>query len=41
MIGVLEMVEKGELSKRKAAVELGTSRPTINRAMEWADRYGL
>jgi DNA invertase Pin-like site-specific DNA recombinase len=35
---VLDMVQKGELSKRKAARELDTSRTTITRAL---DRTGL
>jgi hypothetical protein len=41
VVSVLEMVEKGELSKRKAADRLDTSRPTINRALDRADLYGL
>jgi len=41
VVSVLEMVEKGELSKRKAAERLDTSRPTINRALDRADLYGL
>lgn len=41
VVGVLNMVKKGELSKRKAAAELGTSRPTINRALDSPDLYGL
>ena len=38
---VLDMVAKDELSKRQAAKELGTSRPTINRALDRPDLYGL
>lgn len=38
---VLDMVEKGTLSKRKAARELDTSRTTIGRAVEREDLYGL
>lgn len=41
VVAVLEMVQKDELSKRKAAEELGTSRPTINRALERNELYGL
>jgi len=37
---VLEMVAKGELSKRKAANELDTSRTTIARATERRELYG-
>lgn len=37
---VLEMVAKGELSKRKAAGELETSRTTISRAVERMELYG-
>lgn len=39
---VLDMVQNGELSKRKAAAELNTSRKTIDRSLD--DRpelYGL
>jgi len=36
---VLDMVQKGELSKRKAAGELGTSRTTITRAVSRDDLY--
>jgi predicted DNA-binding protein (UPF0251 family) len=35
------MVQKDNLSKRQAAMELGTSRRTINRALERAEMYGL
>lgn len=38
---VLGMVQDGALSKRKAAERLETSRPTINRALEREDLYGL
>jgi DNA invertase Pin-like site-specific DNA recombinase len=38
---VLEMVLDGELSKRKAARELDTSRRTINRSLDRAELYGL
>lgn len=38
---VLDMVQKGELSKRKAARELETSRKTINRCLQKGDLYGL
>ena len=38
---VLEMVNAGELSKRKAARELDTSRRTIGRALERKELYGL
>ena len=41
VVGVLDMVQKGDLSKRKAASELGTSRPTINRALERVKLYGI
>lgn len=38
---VLDLVVKDELSKRKAAFELKTSRTTINRCLERAELYGL
>jgi len=38
---VLDMIQKDELSKRKAAERLDTSRPTINRALERTELYGL
>lgn len=38
---VLELVADGELSKRKAARELDTSRRTINRALDRRELYGL
>lgn len=41
VVSVLELVLKGELSKRAAAGELETSRPTINRALDRAGLYGL
>lgn len=41
VVSVLSMVQKGELSKRQAAKELDTSRPTINRALDRAELYGL
>lgn len=41
VVVVLDMVAKGELSKRRAARELGCSRATIGRALERADLYGL
>lgn len=37
----LEMVQKGDLSKRKAARELNSSRRTVNRALERPELYGL
>ncbi|WP_353634591.1 recombinase family protein [Halobacterium sp. NMX12-1] len=41
VVTVLDMVAKDELSKRKAAERLDTSRPTINRALDRAELYGL
>lgn len=41
VVTVLDMVQKEELSKRKAARELETSRPTINRALERSELYGI
>lgn len=38
---VLDMVQKDELSKRKPARELDTSRPTIDRALDRGELYGL
>ena len=38
---VLNMVQKGDFSKRKAAKELETSRTTISRATERTSLYGL
>lgn len=37
----LELVRKDELSKRKAARELDSSRATINRALDRGELYGL
>jgi DNA invertase Pin-like site-specific DNA recombinase len=41
VVGVLELVEKGELSKRKAAAELDCSRSTIGRALDRSELYGM
>jgi len=41
VVTALEMVQKDELSKRAAAQELGTSRATIDRALERGELYGL
>ncbi|WP_380675566.1 recombinase family protein [Salinigranum sp. GCM10025319] len=41
VVAVLDMVQKGELSKRKAAQRLGCSRSTIGRALERSDLYGI
>ncbi|WP_159900762.1 recombinase family protein [Salinirussus salinus] len=41
VVATIEMVQKGELSKRKAAQRLGSSRATINRAVDRTDLYGL
>lgn len=41
VVAVLDMVQKDELSKRKAAERLDTSRPTINRALDREELYGL
>ena len=41
VVAVLDMVEKGDMSKRKAAQELDTSRPTIDRALDRGELYGL
>lgn len=41
VVAALEMVQKDELSKRKAAERLDSSRPTINRALDRAEVYGL
>lgn len=38
---VLEMVDDDAMSKRKAAVDLDTSRRTINRCLERKELYGL
>jgi DNA invertase Pin-like site-specific DNA recombinase len=37
----LELVQSEDLSKRKAAAELDTSRRTVNRALDRAELYGL
>jgi DNA invertase Pin-like site-specific DNA recombinase len=41
VVRVLELVKKDELSKRKAARELETSRATIGRALDRGEVYGL
>lgn len=41
VVATLDMVQKGELSKRRAARELGTSRPTIDRSLERPELYGM
>jgi DNA invertase Pin-like site-specific DNA recombinase len=41
VVAVLEGVRRDELSKRKAARQLDTSRATINRALDRAELYGL
>mgnify|MGYP006289759429 CR=1 FL=1 len=41
VVAVLDSVQKGEISKRKAAHELDTSRSTITRALNRAALYGL
>lgn len=41
VVAVLDMVQKAELSKRKAAKRLDTSRPTINRALDREELYGF
>lgn len=41
VVAVLEMVQKGNLSKRKAAARLGCGRPTVDRALERRELYGL
>jgi len=41
VVAVLEMYAKGELSQSKAAQRLDTSRPTIKRALERGELYGL
>lgn len=41
VVSVLEMVGKGELSKRKAARELGCGRATVSRALDRGGIYGL
>lgn len=41
VVAVLDEVQKGQRSKRAAARDLGTSRPTIDRALDRAELYGL
>lgn len=41
VVTVVDMVLKNEISKRQAALDLGTSRPTIDRAIDRAKLYGL
>lgn len=41
VVAVLDMVQKEELSKRKAADRLDCARSTIGRALERSDLYGL
>jgi len=41
VVTALEMIQKDDLSKRKAAQRLDTSRATINRALDRADLYGI
>lgn len=41
VVATLEMVQKGELSKRKAATRLDCARSTVGRALDRADLYGL
>ncbi|WP_136688332.1 recombinase family protein [Halorhabdus amylolytica] len=41
VVATLESIQKGELSKRKAAESLGCARKTIGRALERAHLYGL
>lgn len=41
VVAVLDMVQRDELSKRKAARQLDTSRRTVNRALDRADLYGV
>ena len=41
VVTVLEMVDKGNMSKRQAAKELNTSRPTIGAALGRPQLYGL
>jgi predicted DNA-binding protein (UPF0251 family) len=41
VVAVLDMVQKDELSKRKAAERLECSRSTIGRALERAELYGV
>lgn len=39
VVSVLDMIQKGELSKRKAAEQLNCARPTINRALGRTELY--
>lgn len=41
VVATLDMVQKGELSKRAAARELDCGRPTVDRALDRAELYGL
>lgn len=41
VVAALEMVQRGELSKRKAAERLDCARSTIGRALKRAELYGL
>ncbi|MDB9301253.1 recombinase family protein [Halorubrum ezzemoulense] len=41
VVTVLEMVQKGEMSKRKAARELDTTRSTIGSAVDRGELYGI
>ena len=41
IVATLELVRDDRLSKRRAAQELGTSRATIDRALERQELYGL
>lgn len=41
VVAVIDLVHQGELSKRKAAQRLDTSRPTITRSLDRLELYGL
>jgi DNA invertase Pin-like site-specific DNA recombinase len=41
VVATLELVDRGEVSKRQAAKELECARPTITRALERRELYGL
>lgn len=41
VVATLDMVVKGDLSKRKAADDLGTTRATIRNALERREMYGI
>ncbi|MGB9953531.1 recombinase family protein [Haloarcula marismortui] len=41
VVAVLDLVRQGQLSKRKAAQRLDTSRPTITRSLDRLEIYGL